>query len=353
MSLFNRYSAEKFKDDQDSYASVFEYFDKNRDGFIDTEEFLDLLQDLLTSDTDLKLLLNNEDVIFLFSHLDLDNDGHISLNEFKSAWSHWFRQILNPVKALVIVDVQNDFITGSLSLCNCPAGQDGSTVIPVINTLLEQSLFDVIVYTHDWHPENHISFIDNVSRRNIHHTSKVLNDDVKLFDRVVFEIDGMPREQIMWPKHCVQGTWGSELHPGLMVVENAFHVKKGTNPDIDSYSAFWDNNKRFETELSSILRKQQVTDLYICGLAYDFCVGHTATHAVKHGFRTILIEDATRGVSLDGIAKMRSELITKGVYFTESHQVPKLKSELRPLCLAVQAAINYKLAWKMIQKSIS
>ncbi|BFZ15230.1 hypothetical protein BsWGS_18269 [Bradybaena similaris] len=350
MSIFNKYTAGSFADNLHSYASVFDHFDKNRDGFLDTKEFYELLKELLVSDANhQQQFVTHEDAAFIFSVLDLDHDGHISLTEFQTAWLYWLRQILSPVKALVIVDVQNDFISGSLSLSSCPASQDGSVVIPVINTLLEQSLFDLIVYTYDWHPDNHISFIDNVHTRKLHPTSKVLSEDVRPFDTVVFEVDGVQKEQMLWPRHCIQESWGAELHPSLMVAENAFHIKKGTNPNVDSYSAFWDNDKVSKTQLSSILREQQVTDVYVCGLAYDVCVGQTASHAVDHGFRTTLIEDATRGVSLDGIAKMRQELAAKGVYFAESHQVPRLvKAELRPLSLAVQAAVNYKLAWKMV-----
>ncbi|CAG5124491.1 unnamed protein product [Candidula unifasciata] len=356
MSIFNKYTGEGFVDDAQSYTRVFNYFDKNRDGFIDTEEFHDLLKNLLISDVDHQQQqqpVTHGDAELLFSALDLDSDGKISLTEFQAAWQYWFRQILSPVTALVIVDVQNDFISGSLSLCNCSAGQDGSVVIPIINKLLDQSLFDVIVYTYDWHPEDHISFIDNVYNRKLHPTSTVLRENARLFDRVVFDIDGAPREQILWPRHCLQESWGAELHPDLRVDMKSFHLKKGTNSDVDSYSAFWDNEKLYKTQLSSILQDRHVTDVYICGLAYDVCVGHTAIHAVEHGFRTILIEDASRGVSLDGIAKMRNELMAKGVYFAESHQVPSLvKAELRPLCLVVQAAVNYKLARKLVNDKL-
>ncbi|XP_059162941.1 nicotinamidase-like [Physella acuta] len=354
MSVFDKYTGKNFSESADTYNSIFAHFDSNRDGFLDLEEFGVLLEELLNNNDDCQQSLSEADVSSLFSILDLNHDDHLSVEEFRCAWLYWIKQILSPVKALLIIDVQNDFITGSLSLRNCPASQDATAVIPKINTLLEQNLFDVVVYTYDWHPDNHISFIENVGKRAIHPSSKITAEDAKIQDKVVFEVDGTAREQILWPKHCLQNSWGAELHPDLKVVENAYHIYKGVNPDVDSYSAFWDNQKLSQTDLVNILKQHGVTDAYVCGLAYDVCVGFTARHAIKHGFRTVVIEDAARGVTLDGICKTKTKLSTKGIFTAETDQVPRLvKAELRPACLANQAAFNYRQAWSIVQENSS
>lgn len=117
---------------------------------------------------------------------------------------------------MIVVDVQNDFISGSLALKNCPAGEDGMEVVPVIQNLLSKNLFSIIAYTYDWHPSDHCSFVDNVSLYPLHSTSRVTAEKAKLFDVVVY--DKMPIiDQVLWPRHCEMNTWGAELHKGLSV----------------------------------------------------------------------------------------------------------------------------------------
>lgn len=184
-----------------------------------------------------------------------------------------------PKSALVIVDVQNDFIDGTLALKRCEAKQDGADVVPCINHLIETVPFDVIAYTLDWHPEDHVSFIENVSRRKLSSNSPIQRN-IKIFDTVIFE-NYPDVEQKLWPAHCVQGSFGAELHPDLKVIDehtdkmrrSVVYVKKGSKSDIDSYSAFFDNCKLNETSLNSDLKKHGITDLYVCGLAADVCVG--------------------------------------------------------------------------------
>jgi len=349
MGPFDKYLNANFSTEEDVYKSIFRNYDKNNDDALDKSEFADMARDLFNAKGD-NALTDSQTKSF-FDIIDLDSNGLVSADEWRYAWCYWIKQILAPVRALIAVDVQNDFISGSLSLAKCEAGQDGAAIVPIINGLLSQSLFDVTVYSSDWHPENHISFVENVKERPLHANSKIDADSAKVLDTVVFSCDGKPRVQTLWPKHCTQGSWGSELHPDLKVGEKAYRVNKGTNPEVDSYSSFWDNDKLSRTELSSILSENRVTDVYVCGLAYDVCVGFTATHAVEHGFRTVFIEDASRGVSLDGIAKMRKDLVAKGVLFADSADIPALaKSEVRPVSLGVQAAINYKLAWKLVRQ---
>lgn len=176
--------------------------------------------------------------------------------------------------ALLIVDVQNDFLPGG-SL----AVPDGDKIIPVINSLQKQ--FEIIVATRDWHPANHGSFASN-------HKGHKPGD--------IIELDGL--EQILWPDHCVQGSPGAELSPQLNqnMIQRVFF--KGTDPNIDSYSAFFDNGHRIQTEVHDYLQKKGVKSVYIVGLAADVCVYFTVKDALKLGYDTYLIRDATRGVNM-------------------------------------------------------
>lgn len=168
-------------------------------------------------------------------------------------------------------------------------------------------------YSLDWHPSDHISFIDNIKTRQLDESSAVDADSAQVFDTVVFR--GPPLiKQRLWPRHCVQDSWGSELHKDLKIIENSVKVYKGTNPEIDSYSVFWDNAKLSETTLSAQLKMKGITDIYVCGLAYDVCVGATAVDAISSGYRTILLDDCCRGVDLKDIESVKETVVsTNGV----------------------------------------
>ncbi len=196
-----------------------------------------------------------------------------------------------PRKALIIVDVQNDF---------CPGGSlavpEGDVVVPVINRI--QSLFDVVVATQDWHPLNHISFAVN-------HPGKQVGD--------VVEIDGLL--QVLWPVHCVQNSPGAEFHPQLDTSRIAHVIRKGTDPRIDSYSGFFDNARRRDTGLASLLWDLGVDEVAICGLATDYCVKYTALDAHELGFATAVIVDACRGVGLrsDDVPEAIRQMESRGI----------------------------------------
>ncbi|HEX9160734.1 MAG TPA: bifunctional nicotinamidase/pyrazinamidase [Thermoanaerobaculia bacterium] len=176
--------------------------------------------------------------------------------------------------ALIIVDVQNDFIPGGA----LPT-RNGDEVVPVINRI--QPLFDLVVATQDWHPQNHGSFASN-------HPGHKPGD--------VIELDGL--QQILWPDHCVQGSKGAEFHPALDASRFDKVVRKGTDPSIDSYSTFFDNGRKKSTALELYLRESGVTDVFIGGLATDYCVLWSVRDAVDLGFRTHVVRDACRGVEL-------------------------------------------------------
>jgi nicotinamidase/pyrazinamidase len=207
------------------------------------------------------------------------------------------------MNCLVIVDLQCDFLPGGAL-----AVPDGDKVIPLVNRL--QRTFPLVVATQDWHPANHGSFAVN-------HPGK------KVFDLV--DLNGLP--QTLWPVHCVQGTPGAHLAPGLNRDCILRVVQKGTDPSIDSYSGFFDNGHRRGTGLAEWLRTKGVTDVSVCGLATDYCVKFTALDAVQLGFKTHLIQDASRGVNLqpNDVAKALEEMKLAGVricLWSSSHDRP-------------------------------
>lgn len=275
----------------------------------------------------------------LFSAFDINNDHLIDRSEFAHLCQNWLEVTYRRAWALVVVDVQNDFIDGSLALINGPARQDGAEVVPVINRLIESGQFDSIVYTQDWHPRDHIGFHDNLhlrkytlKPRNTPETTtgetttinnnkcpfklKKLTHTAKLFDSVLFDEGRV--EQKLWPVHCVQNSWGAELHPKLKVVPNAIRVYKGTLSHLDAYSAFWDNMRQNETGLRQELSSRKINDVFFCGVALDYCVASSALDSVKAGFMTLVIEDACRGLDLQEIDRRKRELSENGVLIISS-----------------------------------
>lgn len=204
------------------------------------------------------------------------------------------------MKTLVIVDAQIDFMPGgALAIAN------GDSIVPVINKLLPE--FDLVVATQDWHPANHASFASN-------HQGK------KPFD--IIELFGM--DQVLWPDHCVQGTKGAEFHPEMETLKITAIFRKGINPEIDSYSGFFDNRHLHSTGLAGYLREKGAAELYFCGLAADICVYFTITDALNEGFKAVLIEDATCPLNPDEFVKIRKELQEKGVEIMQSSMITTL-----------------------------
>ncbi|MFP3959491.1 MAG: bifunctional nicotinamidase/pyrazinamidase [Spirochaetaceae bacterium] len=206
---------------------------------------------------------------------------------------------ITPSTALLIIDVQNDF---------CPGGslavEHGNDVIPVINHVSPR--FPMVVATKDWHPEGHVSFASS-------HEGAAVQDIVRTGD-----ID-----QILWPDHCVQGTRGAEFHPELDVKPVNLILHKGTKQELDSYSAFFENDKKTETGLRSLLQGLGFDRVVVCGLAADVCVYFTAVDARAVGFETAVLWDATRGVDIPegGVEKARDDMKSRGVAFIESSEL--------------------------------
>jgi len=134
-------------------------------------------------------------------------------------------------------------------------------------------------------------------------------------------------EQVLWPVHCVDGTWGWKLHKDLYVGNDCAFVKKGTNANVDSYSAFFDNAKLSKTELDHILRREGITDIYLCGLAWDYCVGFTALEGRELGYNVFVISDGCKGVNTEGIEAMSQQMKQAGIVFINSDVLEKRLEE--------------------------
>jgi nicotinamidase/pyrazinamidase len=178
-------------------------------------------------------------------------------------------------RALILVDIQNDFVPGGA----LPVAE-GDRVVPVANRI--QKNFDLVVATQDWHPANHGSFASQ-------HPGAKPGD--------VIDLNGLP--QVLWPDHCVQGSRGAQFHPQLDTRRLSKVFQKGIDPEIDSYSGFFDNGHRRGTGLDEYLKNAGVSEVYLAGLATDYCVKYTALDARTLGFTTVLVEDACRGVNLN------------------------------------------------------
>jgi nicotinamidase/pyrazinamidase len=205
------------------------------------------------------------------------------------------------MKALILVDIQNDFLPGGTL-----AVSEGDVIVPVVNRL--QAAFPLVVATQDWHPVNHGSFAAN-------HSGK------KPFEQI--DLNGLP--QTLWPVHCVQGTAGAELAPGLQRDRITNIFPKGTDAGIDSYSGLFDNGHRKSTGLGEWLKTHGVTAVFVCGLATDYCVKFTALDAQQMGFKTYFIADASRGVNLrpDDVTNAIAEMNGAGINTVHSADILK------------------------------
>ena len=197
-------------------------------------------------------------------------------------------------EALIVVDVQNDFCPGGLL-----AVADGDAIIPRVNALMED--FAVRVLTQDWHPANHLSFAAN------HPGAQP------------FSLMQMPYgPQVLWPVHCVQGTEGAAFHAALRTDPADLVIRKGFRPEIDSYSAFFENDHTTPTGLEGYLRNRGVTHLTLVGLATDFCVAFSAIDAARLGFTVTVLEGACRAIDLNGsLAQAQADMRAAGVTLKE------------------------------------
>jgi nicotinamidase/pyrazinamidase len=203
------------------------------------------------------------------------------------------------MNALIVVDIQNDF---------CPGGalsvRGGDEVVGIANQLMKK--FDLVVATQDWHPKEHGSFAAN-------------HPGTKPYD--MGELFGLP--QVLWPVHCVQESAGAAFHDDLDVSRIHEIFPKGTNPQVDSYSGFFDSGRRQATGLGDFLKMRGVDQVYVLGLATDYCVKYTALDAADLGFKIYLVEDGCRGVELQpgDVKKAIEEMRARGITITRSTEL--------------------------------
>ena len=202
------------------------------------------------------------------------------------------------MQALLIVDIQNDF---------CPGGAlavpDGDSIIPVTNKLIDH--FNIIIQTQDWHPAGHSSFASSHPGKNPYDT---------------IEMDyGL---QVLWPDHCVQGTKGAEFHPSLNTQKTQVIIRKGFRKEIDSYSTFFENDQKTTTGLTGYLKQRGITDLFVVGLATDFCVKWSVLDGIDEGFSMHIVKNAVRGIDIEGsVENAWTEIEKKGAHIITSEDI--------------------------------
>lgn len=193
------------------------------------------------------------------------------------------------MRALLIIDVQNDF---------CPGGAlevpNGDVIIPTINKLSEQ--FDIVIQTQDWHPQGHSSFASSYQGKKPYET-----------------IEMSYGEQVLWPDHCIQSSKGSDFHADLETSRSQLIIRKGFRKNIDSYSAFYENDNSTTTGLTGYLKERNIDTLYAVGLATDFCVKWSVIDGIKEGFDVYVVEDAVKGIDIEGsVGQAWDEMLDQG-----------------------------------------
>ena len=205
---------------------------------------------------------------------------------------------LRPTDALLVIDMQLDFLPGGTL-----AVKDGDAILPGINALAAR--FDHVILTQDWHPRGHISFAST-------HGRQPFTDTVR----------AAYGTQTLWPDHCIQGTPGAQLHPDLDIPHAELILRKGFRRNIDSYSAFTENDGVTPTGLAGYLRERGFTRVFLAGLAYDFCVGYSALDARRLGFEAIVLRDACRAIDLHGsVQAIEASFDRAGVSLMDSSEL--------------------------------
>lgn len=201
------------------------------------------------------------------------------------------------MSTLIIIDVQNDFVPGGAL-----AVPEGDKIVGLINDL--QDKFDLVIATQDWHPKGHASFASS-------------HQNAEKFS--VLKLNGL--DQVMWPDHCIQNSKGAEFHPDLETAAIEAIFRKGTNPEIDSYSGFFDNAHLKATGLSGYLKEKGASDLFFVGLAGEYCVYFSVIDSIEEGFSATLIEDGTRAINNEEFEKAKIDILRKGGKIVQSKDI--------------------------------
>lgn len=223
---------------------------------------------------------------------------------------HWLKSIFSPRRTLLVIDMQNDFITGALPV------PGAAEIIPGVEALTKLDIWYQVLYSQDWHPQNHISFYSNLGLRaldpNWKQHSNISVENIKVYDEVTFR-RYPPYTQKLWPDHCVQGSEGAKFHSDLTTPKRSQIIQKGTNPLIDSYSAFYDNTDikgSGDTGLKRLVKDS--TEVVVVGLAQDYCVAATTLDSLDLGLPTTILTDHTRPVDRTTGEKMMEKVKEAG-----------------------------------------
>eukprot|EP00435_Cladocopium_sp_Y103_P043698 s1988_g12.t1 len=276
-------------------ASIFQQYDANGNGQLETAELAAFLRDAFPGKD-----LSNKQVDDFMKEFDADKSGTIGLNELH-AFLRFYDSSSKTIRrktALLVIDVQNDFISGTLAV------QKSEGIVPTINQMRDQ--FDCVVISYDWHPHEHCSFVESANAGKVPLKETQSVGKLKAFSQVTLlgDADRAEHPQMLYPRHAVQNTWGSECHKDLVVKPEDMSVYKGKKANIDSYSAFFDNCKANDTGLTKQLEDAGVTDVYCCGLVFDICV----------------IEDACKPLSESEVLPTKKVLNEAGVRVLTSAQ---------------------------------
>mmetsp|Transcript_5684 Transcript_5684/g.15107 ORF Transcript_5684/g.15107 Transcript_5684/m.15107 type:complete len:390 (-) Transcript_5684:465-1634(-) len=292
---------------------IFAKYDLDGNGVLSKSEFSRLVPDLIGAMTE-------EQTQKLMEVIDMDNSGDVGvveLNAFMRMWESPTKTIKTK-SALLIIDVQNDFISGTL------ANPDPSTsdIVPVINGM--RDAMDVVIISYDWHPHEHCSFVEsaNSGSTDIVTPSKPFDPFTMVTLRA--DADRKEHQQLVFGRHCVQDTWGAECHKDLIVAPTDGKIYKGKKGNIDSFSAFYDNMKINDCGLLAMLEEQGVTHLYVTGLCFDICVMSTALHGAEAGFVTYVVEDACRPLFQHEVVPTKEKLKAAGVSVISSDEAVRL-----------------------------
>ncbi|CAG2179213.1 unnamed protein product [Oppiella nova] len=295
--------------DDNQRDELFRFLDINKDKKICETEFKNLFSSLFYSTRHKTSYKDDKIESMILELIGIPKEKGIDKTQFDMIWGEWIVTVLRPRSALIVVDVQNDFMIGSMPV------ENGTKIVPVINDLMKN--FETVVFTYDWHPRNHCSFNESVHDPSIHRPIidyyNKTRDTLTVGDRVRYAVHS-DIIQYLWDRHCVQESEGSQLYHELNQdhIKDKFNVTKGMDPDIDSYSAFADvggvHDPERRTTLHCDLQSRGITDVYLTGVVYEFCVGSTALDALTLGYRTAFIEDAVHELNTTRQKEMRQNL---------------------------------------------
>jgi len=303
---------------------IFEKYDHNQNGLLEASELAALMKDAFPGET-----FTEQDQQLMLQSFDFDQNGSIGVNELRAFLRLYVpgQSMIKTKTALIIIDVQNDFITGTLA-----NPYKAAEIVPIINNIRDK--FDCVCISYDWHPFEHCSFAESVSAGKFPIKEKVEKFAPFTPITLVADKDRPEHSQMLYPRHAVMDSEGGKCHADLVVKDQDLRVYKGTKPNIDSYSAFFDNIKANDTGLTAMLEKEGVTDVYCCGLVTDICVKSTALHGAEVGFNAYVIEDASKPLDQNNIEPTKKALAEAGVgWLTCKEALAKIESGKKELTL--------------------